>query len=202
MTSTYAPLALAASRTTNPAYPVILVVAGSLLLTLSAKLQVPFWPVPMTMQTYVVLVLGMALGPRLGSAAVALYLVEGALGLPVFSGTPERGIGLAYMIGPTGGYLAGFLVAAALVGIMSARGMDRRPLGALLAAVAGMAVIYLLGLAWLGHLIGVEKAIQFGAAPFVLGDALKILLVMATLPLAWKALGRASGGPDRSPTGR
>lgn len=188
MTTTYAPLALAASRTTSPIYTIALVVAGSLLLTLSAKLHVPFWPVPMTMQTYVVLVLGMALGPRLGCAAVALYLVEGAVGLPVFSGTPERGIGLAYMAGPTGGYLAGFLAAAALVGAMSARGMDRRPLGALLAAVAGMAVIYLLGLAWLSHLIGIEKAVKFGALPFLLGDGLKILLVMATLPLAWKVL--------------
>jgi len=190
MTTTTAPLALAAHANSSLPYRLALVVGGSLLLTLSAKLQVPFWPVPMTMQTYVVLVLGMALGPRLGTAAVALYLAQGALGLPVFSGTPERGIGLAYMAGPTGGYLAGFLAGAALAGLLAARGRDRRLPGALLAALAGMAVIYLCGLTWLATLLGVEKAIQLGALPFLLGDALKILLVMATLPLAWRVLER------------
>ncbi len=188
MTSTYAPLALAASPSDGRLARVLIVIAGSVLLTVSAKLQVPFWPVPMTMQPYVVLVLGMALGPRLGPAAVALYLAEGALGLPVFAGTPEKGIGLAYMAGPTGGYLAGFLLAAALTGRLSALGVDRRPLGALLAALAGMAVIYACGLAWLSTLIGTQKAVQFGAAPFLLGDALKVLLAMVTLPLAWKVL--------------
>src|SRR5690606_14969027 len=92
------------------------VVLGTLLLTASAKIQVPFWPVPMTMQTFVVLFLGAALGPRLGALTVLLYLAQGALGLPVFAGTPEKGIGLAYMLGPTGGYLIGFVPAAYVVG--------------------------------------------------------------------------------------
>ena len=188
-----APLALAVPRFATPVYQFALVIAGSLLLTASAKLQVPFWPVPMTMQTYVVLVLGMALGPRLGAATVALYLAEGAFGLNVFSGTPERGIGLAYMAGPTGGYLVGFLVAAIAVGRMSERGFDRTVPGALMSAVLGMGLTYMFGLAWLATLIGVSKAITFGALPFLLGDALKILLVMATLPLAWSALGRRRG---------
>jgi biotin transport system substrate-specific component len=195
MTSTYAPLALAAPRTSPTAYRIALVVAGSLLLTLSAKIQIPFWPVPMTMQPYVVLVLGMALGPRLGAAAVALYLLQGALGLPVFAGTPEKGIGLAYMAGPTGGYLAGFVVAAAATGLMAGRGLDRHPLGALLTATVGMVLIYACGLAWLSSLVGWDKAVTFGALPFMLGDALKILLAMVTLPLAWRALGRRTGAP-------
>ncbi|MDH5749223.1 MAG: biotin transporter BioY, partial [Rhodospirillales bacterium] len=93
-----------------------LAVAGSLLLILSAKISIPFWPVPMTMQTFAVLVIGMAYGPRLGLATVLLYLAEGAFGMPVFAGTPEKGIGLAYMMGPTGGYLVGFAVSAFLVG--------------------------------------------------------------------------------------
>ena len=95
---------------------VLLAVVGSILLTISAKVQVPFWPVPMTMQTFVVLAIGMAYGPALGMATVALYLAQGAFGLPVFAGTPEKGIGLAYMAGPTGGYLAGFVAAALLTG--------------------------------------------------------------------------------------
>src|SRR5690349_15200312 len=103
----------------------VLALAGSLLLTASAKAQVPMWPVPMTMQSFVVLVIGMAYGARLAGATVALYLLEGALGLPVFAGTPEKGIGLAYMAGPTGGYLAGFAVAAVAMGWLAERGWDR-----------------------------------------------------------------------------
>ena len=196
MTSTHAPLALAAPRTSPTAYRIALVLAGSLLLTLSAKIQIPFWPVPMTMQPYVVLVLGMALGPRLGTAAVVLYMLQGALGLPVFAGTPEKGIGLAYMAGPTGGYLAGFVLAAAATGLMAGRGLDRHPLGALLTATVGMVIIYACGLVWLSSLIGWNKAVAFGALPFMLGDALKILLAMVTLPLAWRALGRRTGAPS------
>jgi biotin transport system substrate-specific component len=196
MTSTHAPLALALTGSTDDAgllRKLLLVVAGSLLLAASARIQVPFWPVPMTMQPYVVLVLGMALGRTLGPAAVALYLVEGALGLPVFAGTPEKGIGLAYMAGPTGGYLAGFLAAALITGELSARGLDRRPLTALLTATAGMVAIYTLGLAWLATLVGsLERAFALGAAPFLAGDVLKILLATATLPLAWRLLGRGA----------
>jgi len=197
MTSTHAPLALAAPRSRTAAYQIAVVVAGSLLMTLSAKLQIPFWPVPMTMQTYVVVVLGMALGPRLGTAAVGLYLAQGAMGLPVFAGTPEKGLGLAYMVGPTGGYLAGFIAAALATGFLSARGLGRRPAGALLTATLGMVLIYACGLAWLSNLIGLDKAVTYGALPFVLGDGLKILLAMVTLPVAWRLLGDRA---DRPPT--
>ena len=195
MTSTHAPLALAAPRSCTAAYQIVLVVAGSLLMTLSAKLQIPFWPVPMTMQTYVVVVLGMALGPRLGTAAVGLYLVQGAIGLPVFAGTPEKGLGLAYMAGPTGGYLVGFAAAALATGLLSARGLGRRPAGALLTATIGMVLIYACGLAWLSNLIGLDKALTYGALPFVLGDGLKILLAMVTLPVAWTLLRDRAGEP-------
>jgi hypothetical protein len=105
----------------------VLAVAGTLLLTLSAKMKVPFYPVPMTMQTLVVLVIGAVYGWRLGVATILLYLAEGASGLPVFADTPERGIGLAYMMGPTGGYLLGFVVGAAIVGWLAERGWDLGP---------------------------------------------------------------------------
>jgi len=104
----------------------MLAVGGSLLLWASARLQVPFYPVPMTMQTFVVLMIGAAYGWRLGAATVALYLLQGALGMPVFAGTPEKGIGLAYMAGPTGGYLVGYVAAAAVTGALAGRGGDRR----------------------------------------------------------------------------
>lgn len=155
----------------------LLVLAGSVLLTLSAKLKVPFHPVPMTMQTMVVLVLGVAYGSRLGAATVALYLLQGAAGLPVFADTPERGIGLAYMTGPTGGYLAGFLVAAWVAGAIGQGGVVR--LAA--AMVAGHAVIFAFGLAWLAAAIGAQNAWLVGAAPFALATLLKSALGVALL---------------------
>lgn len=174
----------------------MLAVLGSLLLIASAKVHVPFWPVPMTMQTFAVLVIGMTFGPRLGAATVVLYLLEGAVGLPVFAGTPAKGIGIAYMVGPTGGYLVGFVVAAYLAGTLAMRGWDRKPLQTAFAMVLGMAVIYVLGVAWLSTLIGVAKALQFGVAPFLLADALKIALATALLPLAWRGVVGAPGNAD------
>lgn len=165
-----------------------LAVLGSLLLIASAKVNVPFWPVPLTMQTFAVLVIGMTFGPRLGAATVVLYLLEGAVGLPVFSGTPAKGIGLAYMAGPTGGYLIGFVAAAYLAGMLALRGWDRKPLYAAAAMLLGMAVIYVLGVAWLSTLIGFGKAVQFGVVPFLLADALKIALATVLLPLAWRGV--------------
>ena len=165
---------------------VVLMVVGSLLLTLSAKVQVPFWPVPMTMQTFATLVIGMAYGWRLGGATVLLYLVEGSLGLPVFS----KGGGFAYLAGPTGGYLIGFMVAAALVGWLAERGWDRAPLTTLAAMLLGTAVIYLLGVAWLTTLIGFDGAITHGVLPFLAAAAFKIVLAAAVLPIAWKLVGR------------
>ena len=168
---------------------VVAVVAGSLLLTVSARIQVPFYPVPMTMQTLVVIGLGLALGPVRGAAAAALYLTQGALGLPVFAGTPEKGIGLAYMMGPTGGYLAGYLPAAALAGWLAERGWDRNAFTAMLAALLAGAVIYVPGLLWLGSVAGWDKPVlAFGLYPFIPGDVMKAVLAAIAFPAAWKWL--------------
>jgi biotin transport system substrate-specific component len=166
----------------------LLALIGSLLLALSAKIQVPFWPVPMTMQTFVVLVIGAAYGLRLGTATVLLYLIEGAVGLPVFAGTPEKGIGLAYMAGPTGGYLVGFLAAAALCGWLAERGWDRSLALTLVAMAAGHALIFVFGLAWLATLMPFTKAVAVGLTPFWAATVLKTLLATAVMPLCWKAV--------------
>ena len=165
------------------------VVAGSLLLTLSAKIQVPFYPVPLTMQTLVVIGLGLALGPVRGAAAVALYLAQGAAGLPVFAGTPEKGIGIAYMMGPTGGYLAGYLPAALFAGWLAERGWDRNVFTAMLAALLAGAVIYVPGLLWLGSVVGWDKPVlAFGLYPFISGDIIEAVLAAIAFPAAWKWL--------------
>ncbi|MEZ5825707.1 MAG: biotin transporter BioY [Geminicoccaceae bacterium] len=153
--------------------------AGTLLLTLSAKLHVPFFPVPMTMQTAVVFLTGLALGPKLATGTVLLYLAEGALGLPVFSGTPDRGIGLAYMAGPTGGYLAGFVVAAWICGLAAKRGSRRLALAFHL-IVAALS-IYVCGLAWLATFTGTANLFAVGVYPFILGDITKVLLVVVLI---------------------
>ena len=168
----------------------LLVVAGTALLTLSAKVNIPFYPVPMTMQTFAVLVVGMAFGPSLAIVTVGLYLLQGALGLPVFSGTPARGIGWAYMMGPTGGYLLGFLVASGVVGVLAQRGFDRSFGMTLAAMTVGTLVIFTFGFAWLAGLIGMEKAWTFGVEPFLLAAAFKIVLAALVLPIAWKLGGR------------
>ena len=163
---------------------VAIVVAGSILLAISAKLQVPFYPVPVTMQTLVVLVLGMTLGSRLAFATLALYLIEGMAGLPVFAGTPEKGIGLAYMMGPTGGYLIGYLLAATLTGWLAERGFDRSLPKAAFALVLGNVAIYVPGILWLGSVIGWDKPVlAYGLTPFLVGDALKLALGACLLPL-------------------
>ncbi|CDX32172.1 BioY family protein [Mesorhizobium plurifarium] len=170
---------------------IMLAIGGSLLLWASAKLQVPFYPVPMTMQTFVVLMIGTVYGWRLGVATVGLYLLEGALGLPVFAGTPEKGIGLAYIVGPTGGYLVGYLVAAAVTGALAGIGWDRRASTTILSMLAGTAVIYASGLAWLGTVVGWDKPVlAWGLIPFLLGDVLKLALAAAILPLTWKLVAK------------
>ena len=169
-----------------------LMVFGFCLLTLSAKIQVPFWPVPMTMQTFVVLVIGMAYGRRLGSATVLAYLIAGASGLPVLAGTPERGIGLLYMMGPTGGFLVGFLVAAAVVGYLGDRGWDRSFLATAAAMIVGQAIISFAGVVWLANSFGVPKAIEVGFMPFLASSALKTVLGIVAMPLVWKLIGRRS----------
>ena len=170
-------------------------VIGSLALWLSAKVQLPFYPVPLTMQTLVVLMIGIAAGWRLGAATVALYLIEGTCGLPVFAGTPEKGIALAYMLGPTGGYLIGYLAAAAACGWLAERGWDRNIATTALAMVAGNVLIYAFGLLWLGTLLGWDKPVfAWGLTPFLLGDLLKVALGAVLLPAAWRLLKLRDGG--------
>lgn len=169
---------------------VLLALVGTALLTLSAKVKVPFYPVPMTMQTFVVLVIGAAYGWRLGSLTILAYLAEGALGLPVFADTPEKGIGLAYMMGPTGGYLAGFVAAAAFVGWLAERGWDRSPARLFAAMALGHAVLFCFGVAWLASYLGIEKAWMAGVAPFYLATLLKTALGTAVVLGGWSVAKR------------
>ena len=154
-----------------------LAVLGSLLLWASAKISVPFWPVPMTLQTGAVALIAVAYGWRLGLATVILYLAEGAAGLPVFQGTPERGIGVAYLLGPTGGYLFGMALQVVITGWLAervGRGSFPKLFGAML---AGDVVLFACGLAWLGAVIGWDKPVlALGLYPFVLGDLVKLAL--------------------------
>ena len=175
----------------------ILAIAGTLLLAISAKVHIPFWPVPLTMQTFVVLVLGMAYGWKLGAATMLLYLAEGALGLPVFAGTPERGIGVSYMVGPTGGYLAGFLAGAVLCGWLAERGWDRSWWRTAIAMTAGHLLILLLGFLWLATIVGAAKAYAVGVAPFYAATAAKTALAVLALPLAWKLLNEPGKSPSK-----
>ena len=167
----------------------LMVAIGVALLTISAKVQIPFYPVPITMQTFVVLLVGFAYGKTLGASTVLLYLAAGAFGLPVFAGTPEKGIGIAYMLGPTGGYLLGFVFAAILCGALAEKGWDRRVLSTFAAMAFGNLIIYACGLFWLGTLLGWDKPIlQWGLLPFLPGGIAKIALAMIVLPGAWKLL--------------
>jgi len=152
---------------------------GSILLAISAKIKIPFYPVPMTMQTLVVLIIGIGFGWKLGIATIMLYLFEGIVGLPVFSGTPEQGIGLVYFTGPTMGYLIGFLVAAFLAGKFN---FDNNLIKNFLKLTFATSFIYILGILWLGGLIGWDKPIfKLGAQPFLLAELFKILLVTFTI---------------------
>ena len=168
----------------------LLVLGFSLVTALSAQLAVPlpFSPVPVTGQTFGVLLTGALLGPRLGFLSLLLYLAEGACGLPFFAG---GGFGLARLFVPTGGYLLAFPLAAALVGWLATRGWDRRPLSMLAAMLLGSGMIYSLGAAQLSHFVGVPRAFTIaGILPFLPGDAVKALLVAGLLPLGWKWIGK------------
>jgi biotin transport system substrate-specific component len=193
LTSTHslAGLALPQGRTAQWAGFALLALAGSVLLAVSAKVSVPFYPVPMTLQTFALMAIVAAFGLRLGVATVALYLLEGALGLPVFAGTPEKGIGLAYMVGPTGGYLAGYLVAAVIVGLAVEKGWGRNPFALFGAMVVADAAVFALGALWLGTVVGWDKPIlAWGVTPFLLGDLVKIALAAALIPAVWSLVDR------------
>jgi len=168
-----------------------LVLAGSLVLWASAKVQVPFYPVQMTLQTLAIMVIAASFGTRLGLASVLLYLAEGAYGLPVFAGTPEKGIGLAYMIGPTGGYLVGFVLAVGLVGWLAERGFDRNVFRLFCAMLVGNAIIFALGIFWLGTVLGWDKPVlEWGLYPFILGDLTKIALAAAMVVAGRRIIAR------------
>ncbi|TKT80316.1 biotin transporter BioY [Aquamicrobium sp. LC103] len=166
----------AANRTMAAARTVPTVIAGAVLMTLAAKVQIPFWPVPMTLHTLAVMAFAVAFGPRVAVSIFLAYLAAGAAGLPVFSGSPERGVGLAYLAGPTGGYLAGFLAASWLVGVL-ARG--RGAIGRLGAMLAGLALVYAAGMAWLAAFVPAGQLLAVGVAPFLFGDLVKIGIVAA-----------------------
>lgn len=158
---------------------VFLTLIGSIVLAVSSKIKIPFYPVPMTMQTLVVLVIGIGFGWKLGLATISLYLFEGIIGLPVFSGSPEKGIGLVYFTGPTMGYLLGFLVAVYVSGKFI---YDNNLFKNFLKLLLATSFIYILGMSWLGSLIGWDKPIfQLGAQPFLLAELFKILIATLTI---------------------
>jgi len=164
---------------------ILVTVLGTLLLTISAKIKIPFYPVPMTMQTFVVLFLGITLGPKIGLLTVSLYLFEGIFGLPVFAGTPEKGIGIVYFTGPTMGYLIGFLIAVYFAGLLK---YEKGPINTFLKLIFSVSFIYILGLIWLGTLIGWDKPIfKLGAQSFLLAELFKMLLLLFLTPILLKA---------------
>ena len=159
---------------------ILIVVLGTLLITISAKIKIPFYPVPMTMQTFMVLFLGMALGYKIGLLTVSLYLFEGIVGLPVFANSPEKGIGLVYFTGPTMGYLIGFLIAVSLAGYFK---YEKNFIYTFIKLLFAVSFIYILGLLWLGYLIGWDKPIfKFGVQPFLLAELFKLLLLVILSP--------------------
>ena len=158
---------------------VFIALIGSIALAVSSKIRIPFYPVPMTMQTLVVLIIGIGFGWKLGLTTVSLYLLEGIIGLPVFSGTPEKGVGLIYFTGPTMGYLLGFLLAVYISGKFT---YDNNLLKNFFKLLLATSFIYVLGMAWLGNLIGWNKPVfQLGAQPFLLAELFKILIATFAL---------------------
>jgi Uncharacterized conserved protein len=154
---------------------ILVIFLGSVLLTISSKIKIPFYPVPMTMQTFIVLLMGMAFGWKIGVATVSLYLLEGILGFPVFAGTPEKGIGISYMLAHTGGYLAGFQFAAFFAGYLN---FNTNIFKVFIKLVLCVSIIYILGMFWLGMLIGWDKPIfQLGALPFLFAELFKITIL-------------------------
>ncbi|WP_170553029.1 biotin transporter BioY [Ruegeria conchae] len=171
---------------------VVLVVLGIVALAVAAKIKVPMWPVPITMGTFAVLTIGTAYGARLGLITMLGYLLVGALGFDVFAGSSAEKFGLTYMMGGTGGYLVGYLMATVLLGALAARGWDRSVTKLALALLLANVLIYVPGLLWLGQLYGWDKPIlEWGLTPFLLGDAIKLGLAALLIPAVWKLVGDA-----------
>ena len=166
----------------------LVILLGSIILAISSKIKIPFYPVPMTMQTFVVLFLGISFGWKIGLATISLYLFQGIIGLPVFAGTPEKGMGLIYFTGPTMGYLIGFLLAVYSAGIhkdlINFKNYNYiNALTVFSSLIVSVSFIYILGLLWLGYLIGWDKPIfKLGAEPFLLAELFKIILLTLIFP--------------------
>ena len=172
----------------------LLVVAGIAMLAIAAKIKIPMWPVPITMGTFAVLTIGAAYGARLGFVTILGYMIIGALGFDVFAGSSAEKFGLEYMMGGTGGYLVGYVLATVALGMFARAGWDRSAGRMGIAMLVGNALIYVPGLIWLGMLYGWDKPIlEWGLTPFLVGDALKLALAAIILPAAWKLVGRARG---------
>ncbi len=184
---TYADICKPRTTATRWAYEILLVLTGTVLLAISAKVQIPMWPVPITAQTFAVLLIAGLFGSKRGLATVLAYFVEGAIGLPVFAG-PVAGI--AYMAGPTGGYLIGFIAAAWIVGCLAERGWDRRFKTTVAAMALGTVMIFACGLLWLKFYVGADNVLVLGLFPFIPGAIIKIVLAAALLPSGWKLLAK------------
>jgi biotin transport system substrate-specific component len=176
---------------------VVLVLIGTAILAISAKVQVPFWPVPMTLQTLAVMLIGATYGSRVAVATVLAYIAEGALGLPVFANTPPQIAGPAYLIGPTAGYIWGWVAAAAIIGYAADKGWSRSVPKMFAAMLAGEIVLFGMGFVWLAWFatlssgavgMGAEAAFLAGVKPFILADALKLTLAALAVPAAWRLL--------------
>tara|TARA_B100000401_G_scaffold220492_1_gene149031 strand:- start:275 stop:826 length:552 start_codon:yes stop_codon:yes gene_type:complete len=153
----------------------LIIFLSSLLITISAKIKIPFYPVPMTMQTFVVMLVGITFGWKIGVATISLYLFEGIIGLPVFAGTPEKGIGLTYFVGPTMGYLVGFIFATFIAGYLN---FNTNIFFIFLKLIFSVSIIYILGVSWLGNLIGWDKPVlELGLKPFLYAELFKMLLL-------------------------
>ena len=190
LAETLAPKSGAARRLSQ----IALVAFGIVVLAVAAKIKVPMWPVPITMGTFAVLSIGAAYGARLGLATILGYMLVGALGFDVFAGSSAEAAGLTYMMGGTGGYLVGYVLATLALGALAQRGWDRSVVKMAGAMLIGNALIYVPGLLWLGELYGWDKPIlQWGLTPFLVGDAIKLALAALVLPAAWKLVGRLRG---------
>ena len=169
-----------------------MVVLGIMALAIMAKIKIPMWPVPITMGTFAVLTIGATYGPRLGLTTILGYMIIGALGFDVFAGSSAEAVGITYMMGGTGGYLVGYVLATLALGFAARAGWDRSVLMMGVAMLIGTALIYLPGVAWLGVLYGFDQPIlQWGLTPFLIGDALKLGLAALLLPAIWKMVGDA-----------
>ena len=172
----------------------LLVAFGVCLITVAAKIKVPLWPnpTPVTLQTLAIFAMASAYGSRLALATIGSYLLVGAMGMPVFTGTPESGLGVAYMAGPTGGYLAGFVVMAYLTGLAADRGWSSNPLKMGGAMLTGEIIMLVMGALWMGYLFGSEKIIAWGVGPFIVTDIIKLAIAACIVPAVWGVIKRFS----------